>query len=247
MVSLLFITAFFYYSFRSFFFCVFSHVYWHLKKSPFFSISQDYHAFCLHLKLCSSKFWELFLSSLSILHTVIYCLRCWFWFIYNILNFLDIFCVSHLSFNFFFCLLVFVFSQDTLILIYRTDYFLSFENPNQKTSRFLLSLGVAHLPRKVLSWILPLSRFLVVQMCLFLRWIHYVLFYFAIQLSEIITLWTSVCLGKCNISLFNEKKNTPPLSALFFFKSKTVNEINIIKFFSRKTLSLMASFRALNR
>ena len=116
---------------------------------------------------------------------------------------------------FFFCLLVFVFSQDTLILIYRTDYFLFFENPNQKTSCFLLSLGVAHLLRQVLSWILPFSRFLVVQMCLFLRWIHYVLFYFLIQLSEIITLWTSVCLGKCNISLFNEKKNTPPLSALF--------------------------------
>ena len=134
---------------------------------------------------------------------------------------------------FFFCLLVFVFSQDTLILIYRTDYFLSFENPNQKTSRFLLSLGVAHLPRQVLSWILPFSRFLVVQMCLFLGWIHYVLFYFVIQLSEIIILWISVCLGKCNISLFNEKKNTPSLSALFL-KSKTVNWNQYNKVFLQK-------------
>ena len=46
-------------------------------------------------------------------------LRCWFWFIYNMLNFLEIFCVTLL---FFFCLSVFVFSQDTLIVIYRTYY-----------------------------------------------------------------------------------------------------------------------------
>ena len=68
-------------------------------------MSHDYHAFCLHLKLCSSKFWELLSGSLSILHTVMYCLRCWFWFIYNVSNFLEIFCVPHLSFNFFLLLI----------------------------------------------------------------------------------------------------------------------------------------------